>query len=110
MEIVINNLSKNYGKKTALQSVSFTIPAGMYGLLGRNGAGKTSLMRVLATLLTPTNGEVIINGVSLKETSRIREMVGYLPQGFSMYRNMSVYGAMDYLGVLSNLPDKTRRE
>lgn len=110
MEIVINNLSKNYGKKAALQSVTFTIPTGMYGLLGRNGAGKTSLMRVLATLSTPTNGEVIINGVSLKETSKIREMVGYLPQDFSMYRNMSVYGAMDYLGVLSNLPDKTRKE
>lgn len=110
MEIVINKLSKNYGKKAALQSVTFTIPTGMYGLLGRNGAGKTSLMRVLATLSTPTNGEVVINGVSLKETGKIREMVGYLPQDFSMYRNMSVYGAMDYLGVLSNLPDKTRKE
>lgn len=45
MEIVIRNLSKNYGKKTALENVSVTIHSGMYGLLGRNGAGKTSLMR-----------------------------------------------------------------
>lgn len=110
MEIVINNLSKNYGKKEALNNISLTIPAGMYGLLGRNGAGKTSLMRILATLSVPTNGEAIINGVSIKETSKIREMVGYLPQDFSMYRNMTVYGAMDYLGLLSNIPNKIRKD
>lgn len=110
MEIVIHNLSKNYGNKAALQSVTLTIPTGMYGLLGRNGAGKTTFLRILATLSTATNGEVVINGVSLKETSKIREMIGYLPQDFSMYRNMTVYGAMDYLGVLSNLSDKTRKE
>lgn len=110
MEIVINNLSKRYGKKEALNDISLSIPAGMYGLLGRNGAGKTSLMRILATLSVPTKGEVIINGVSIKETTKIREIVGYLPQDFSFYRNMSVYGAMDYLGLLSNIPSKLRKE
>lgn len=110
MEIVIRNLSKNYGKKTALQNVSVTIPSGMYGLLGRNGAGKTSLMRILATLSVPTGGEIRMNGIPIKETHKIREIVGYLPQDFSFYRNMSVYRAMDYLGLLSNIPDKIRRE
>ncbi len=109
-EIVINNLSKNYGKKTALEHVSVTIRSGMYGLLGRNGAGKTSLMRILATLSEPSSGEVSINGVPIKQTAKIREMVGYLPQDFSFYRNMTVYGAMDYLGLLSNIPDKVRKE
>lgn len=110
MEIVINNLSKKYGKRTALKNVTVTIPSGMYGLLGRNGAGKTSLMRILATLSVPSDGEISMNGISIKETRKIREMVGYLPQDFSFYRNMSVYGAMDYLGLLSNIPDKIRRE
>ena len=110
MEIVIRNLYKNYGKKTALQNVSVTIPSGMYGLLGRNGAGKTSLMRILATLSVPTGGEIRMNGIPIKETHKIREIVGYLPQDFSFYRNMSVYRAMDYLGLLSNIPDKIRRE
>lgn len=110
MEIVISNLSKKYGKKSALREVSATIPSGMYGLLGRNGAGKTSLMRILATLSLSSSGEVIINGVPIKETAKIREMVGYLPQDFSFYRNMSVYGAMDYLGLLSGIPDKIRKE
>lgn len=110
MEIVINNLSKNYGKKTALKNVSVTIHSGMYGLLGRNGAGKTSLMRILATLSVPSSGEISMNGIPIKETTKIREIVGYLPQDFSFYRNMSVYGAMDYLGLLSNIPDKVRKE
>ena len=110
MEIVINNLSKNYGKKSALKNVSVTIHSGMYGLLGRNGAGKTSLMRILATLSVPSSGEISMNGIPIKETTKIPEIVGYLPQDFSFYRNMSVYGAMDYLGLLSNIPDKVRKE
>lgn len=110
MEIVINNLSKNYGKKSALKNVSVTIHSGMYGLLGRNGAGKTSLMRILATLSVPSSGEISMNCIPIKETTKIREIVGYLPQDFSFYRNMSVYGAMDYLGLLSNIPDKVRKE
>lgn len=110
MEIVINNLSKSYGKKAALKNVSVTIHSGIYGLLGRNGAGKTSLMRILATLSVPSSGEISMNGISIKETAKIREIVGYLPQDFSFYRNMSVYGAMDYLGLLSNIPDKIRKE
>ena len=110
MEIVIKNLSKNYGRKAALKNVSVTIHSGMYGLLGRNGAGKTSLMRILATLSVPSSGEISMNGIPIKETTKIREIVGYLPQDFSFYRNMSVYGAMDYLGLLSNIPDKVRKE
>lgn len=110
MGIVIDHLSKNYGKKTALSNVSISISSGMYGLLGRNGAGKTSLMRILATLSVPSSGEISMNGISIKETAKIREIVGYLPQDFSFYRNMSVYGAMDYLGLLSNMPEKIRKE
>ena len=110
MEIVIKNLSKNYGRKAALKNVSVTIHSGMYGLLGRNGAGKTSLRRILATLSVPSGGEVSMNGIPINETGKIREIVGYLSQNFSFYRNMSVYDAMDYLGLLSNLPDKIRKE
>ena len=110
MEIVINNLCKNYRKKKALENLSITIRSGMYGLLGRNGAGKTSLMRILATLSVPSSGEVSINGIPIKDVSKIREIVGYLPQDFSFYKSMSVYDAMDYLGLLSNIPDKVRKE
>ena len=109
-EIVISNLSKKYGKKEAIKKLSLKIPLGIYGLLGRNGAGKTTLMRILSGLSAPTNGEIWINGVSIKETAEIREMVGYLPQDFSMYRNMTVFGALDYLGLLSGIPEGIRKE
>lgn len=110
MEITINHLTKRYRKKAALQDISLTIPAGMYGLLGRNGAGKTSLMRILATLSTQTSGDVTINSIPIKNTKKIREIVGYLPQDFSMYPNMTVYGVMDYLGLLSEIPNKERKK
>lgn len=109
MEINISHLSKNYGKKPALRDISLTIPAGMFGLLGRNGAGKTSLMRILATLQTQTSGTVTMNGIPLSETKKVREIVGYLPQDFSIYPAMTVYGAMDYLGVLSEIPTQKRK-
>lgn len=109
-EIVISNLSKKYGKKEAIKKLSLKIPLGIYGLLGRNGAGKTTLMRILSGLSAPTNGEIWLNGVSIKETAEIREMVGYLPQDFSMYRNMTVFGALDYLGLLSGIPEGIRKE
>lgn len=109
-EIIIENLSKNYGEKQALDGVSLHIETGMFGLLGRNGAGKTTLMRILATVSSKSNGTVSICGFDITDDKEIRKLVGYLPQEFSMYPNMNVYEAMDYLGVLSELPTKTRQE
>jgi ABC-2 type transport system ATP-binding protein len=109
-EIVIENLSKNFGEKRALYGVSLHIETGMFGLLGRNGAGKTTLMRILATILSKSNGNVSVCGFDIGNAKEIRKLVGYLPQEFSMYPNMSVYEAMDYLGVLSELSNKTRQE
>lgn len=109
-EIVIQHLDKYYGRKQALCDVNLTICKGMFGLLGRNGAGKTTLMKVLATLLEKQGGEVSICGIPVEQSSAIRRITGYLPQDFSMYPNMSVYEAMDYLGVLSGLTKGQRRE
>lgn len=109
-KIILQNICKNYGKKQALKNVSLTIEQGMFGLLGRNGAGKTTLMKVIATLLPANGGMAQICGVPVERRTEIREMIGYLPQDFSMYGNMSVQEAMDYLGVLSGLNKKTRRQ
>ena len=109
-EIIINNLSKKYGEKRALNGVSLHIEMGMFGLLGRNGAGKTTLMRIVATILSKSNGNVTVCGFDISDATEIRKLVGYLPQEFSMYSNMTVYEVMDYLGVLSELPKKTRQE
>ena len=110
MEIKIEHLNKNYGKRSALKDISLHIPVGMYGLLGENGAGKTTLMRILATMLEASTGTVQINGVDIKNKKEIRKMIGYLPQEFSIYPNMTVYSALDYLGILSELPKHIRKQ
>lgn len=109
-EIVIEHLEKRYGKKQALKDVNLTIGQGMFGLLGPNGAGKTTLMKVLAAILAKNGGNIRICGVTVEQASKIRQMTGYLPQEFSMYPNMSVYEAMDYLGVLSRVPADIRKK
>ncbi len=108
--IKIRNLNQYYGKKQALTDVNLTIETGMFGLLGRNGAGKTTLMKVIATLLPRSEGEVSVCGRSTQRPQEVRKIVGYLPQEFSMYPNMTVYEAMDYLGVLSGLDRKKRNQ
>lgn len=110
MKISVSNLSKRFGTKSALDSINLEIDSGMFGLLGRNGAGKTTLMRILATLLSKTEGSIDMCGIPIENTKDIRNMVGYLPQDFSMYPNMTVYKAMDYLAVLSNIPLRKRRK
>ena len=109
-KIVIKNLSKNYGKKQALKNVDLTIRQGMFGLLGPNGAGKTTLMKIIATLLQKTEGDMRVCGIDINNDREIRRIIGYLPQDFSMYGNMSVYEAMDYLGVLSGLSRQQRKD
>lgn len=109
-EIVIKGLNKSYGKKRALRNVDMRIERGMFGLLGRNGAGKTTLMKVLSTLLEKDSGKVKVCGIPVEHAAEIRKITGYLPQEFSMYPNMKVYEAMDYLGVLSGLTKAQRKE
>ena len=89
MEIDILNLNKKYGKVEALKNVNLKIGKGLYGLLGRNGAGKTTLLRILATLISKSDGEIFINGISITNSKKIRKIIGYLPQNFSTYPNMS---------------------
>lgn len=110
MEIIIEQLTKSFGEKKALDSISLTVGQGMFGLLGENGAGKTTLMRVITTLLNKTDGKITVCGVPIEKRSEIRKMIGYLPQEFSVYPNMRVMDVLDYLGVLSGMSKKERKE
>lgn len=109
-EIWLEDVNKFYGAKQALKDIDLTIPQGMFGLLGRNGAGKTTLMKVIATLLPASSGNVTVCGVPVAQAGKVRALTGYLPQDFSMYGNMTVYEAMDYLGVLSGLSKAQRKQ
>ncbi|MCI9080995.1 MAG: ABC transporter ATP-binding protein [Lachnospiraceae bacterium] len=108
--IEIENLSKNFGKKQALRHVNLEIKQGMFGLLGPNGAGKTTLMKILTTLTKKTSGDIRLCGIPVERYREIRQMIGYLPQDFSMYGNMGAYEALDYLAVLSGMNRKERAQ
>lgn len=109
MQIDINHLNQYYGKKQVLYDINLSISTGMFGLLGRNGAGKTTLMKTLVTLLPTNEGDIRMNGINIHDQKKIRSIIGFLPQEFSMYGNMTAYQALDYLAVLSELDKRTRR-
>lgn len=99
--IKIKNLNVNYGNKEVLKDINLDIEKGMYGLLGRNGAGKTTLMKSIIGLIQIKSGEVSLLGIDLKDKKRIRNIIGYLPQNFEFYPNMTVKEGLKYLGVLN---------
>lgn len=107
--IEINGIQKTYKRKKALRNVTCTIQ-GTFGLLGPNGAGKTTLMRILATLINPDHGDIRFNDeVSWGNPSRIRQMIGYLPQHFSLYKQATVMECLFHLAVLKGIPKKQAR-
>ncbi len=110
MEIRIQDLKKDYRQKTVLDNISLTIGNGMFGLLGRNGAGKTTLMQILSTLGKPTSGTVTFDNIPLEDTRKVRPLIGFLPQEFSLYPDMSALEIMRYLAALSNLPMEVQRQ
>lgn len=95
----------------ALKGVSLTIEQGMFGLLGPNGAGKTTLMRILCGIMDQSYGKIWING---HDTTLRREelqgLIGYLPQAFGTYENMTPYEFLDYQAILRKITDKDERE
>ncbi len=109
----ITNVSKTYPNGVeALKNVSLEINNGLFGLLGPNGAGKSSLMRTIATLQKSDRGSVSLNQVNVQENPQdIRKVLGYLPQEFGVYPNMSAEVLLDHFAVLKGITDrKTRKE
>lgn len=95
----------------ALSGVSLQIGTGMFGLLGPNGAGKTTLMRIICGVLDQNYGKIRINGIDTTEKrEELQGLIGYLPQEFGMYENMTAHEFLDYQAVLKNILDKTERE
>ncbi len=105
MELVIQDLSKTYpGGVQALREVSLTIPTGMFGLLGPNGAGKSTLMRTIATLQEPDRGTVRLGEIDLlRDKEAVRRVLGYLPQEFGLYPNLSAEVVLDHFAVLKGI-------
>jgi ABC-2 type transport system ATP-binding protein len=108
----INNLTKTYpnGVK-ALNGINLEITNGMFGLLGANGAGKSSLMRTIASLQEPTSGNLSFNNLDIVQNpDEIRKHLGYLPQEFGVYPKISAEKLLNHLAILKGILDKKERK
>ena len=103
--LVLENVSKrfpagNYG----VRDVSLALTGGVVGLLGANGAGKTTLMQMIATITRPTEGRILFRGEDLaKNPDAIRRTLGYLPQDFGLYDNLTAVEFLAYIGALKGV-------
>jgi len=108
-----SGLSKRYGMTIALHPVSLTIGQGVTGLLGPNGAGKTTLIRLLSTAMPPSTGTIHVLGDEatgpLSERTKVRRVVGYLPQELTFPGGMTAFSFLDYVAVLKEWTDRTDR-
>lgn len=105
MQLIVENVSKTYrGNVQALRNFALTVGPGILGLLGPNGAGKSTLMRILATITRPTAGRVLWNAADIaREPDGLRRVLGYLPQDFGIYPNLSAIEFLDYLAAARGL-------
>lgn len=99
--IEIRDLTKRYGSFTALDHLNLSLEEGVvFGFVGANGAGKSTTFSILATLLSPTSGDALINGKSVvKEPKEVRKQIGYMPDFFGVYDQLKVDEYLDFYGA-----------
>lgn len=112
MKLQIANLTKTYSNGVkALDNLNLEIGTGMFGLLGPNGAGKSSLMRTIATLQKPDSGSISFDEINvLEDQNALRKVLGYLPQEFGVYPNMSAERLLDYFAQLKGISSSNDRK
>ena len=110
--IEINQVSRSYGDFQAVNAVSCNIsPGEIVGLLGHNGAGKTTIMKMLSGYLEPSGGDIKIDGIDLAENPRaVQQILGYLPENLPVYPDMTVADYLDYAACLKGLEGQALRD
>ena len=103
--IVVEDLVKRYGSKTAVGGISFTVsPGKVTGFLGPNGAGKSTTMKIATCFLPPTSGQVLVGGLGVTEhPMEIKRMTGYLPEHNPLYLDLYVHEYLHFIGKLYGL-------
>jgi len=94
----VDNVSRSFGKLEAVSEVSFSVQAGsIFGFVGSDGAGKTTLLRMIAAMILPSTGSIQIDGLDVvQERARVKEVIGYMPQRFGLYSDLTVAENMDF--------------
>ncbi|MGK5594500.1 MAG: ATP-binding cassette domain-containing protein [Parachlamydiaceae bacterium] len=110
--IAIKNLSKAFDQTPALENIEATIPKGqMVALAGPDGAGKTTLIRLMAGLLMPSTGSITINGLdTIKDAERLHQIIGYMPQRFGLYEDLTVFQNLNLYADLRGVPEEEKEE
>lgn len=110
MELRLQNLSKEYGTKRAVDDVDLCLTPGAYGLLGANGAGKTTLMRMICGVLKPTSGTISLDGKRIETLGeQYYSHLGYMPQDFGFYPDFTAREFMLYMAAVKGLGKNTDR-
>lgn len=111
LKLNIDSVGKQYTRTFwGLSDFSLSLEPGVLGLLGPNGAGKSTLMRILATITKPTTGKVTWNGIDIaKSPDGLRAVLGYLPQDFGVYPNLTPVEFLEYLAAIKGLDGQTAR-
>lgn len=109
--IEIRDLTKRYGSFTALDQLNLSLEEGVvFGFVGANGAGKSTTFSILATLLSPTSGDALINGKSvIKEPKEVRKQIGYMPDFFGVYDQLKVDEYLDFYGASYGIGEADRK-
>lgn len=107
-----NNLSKKIGNKLIIDRINLQFKSGeLIGLIGENGAGKSTFIKMLATALKPTSGHILFDGENLsKSPKKIRRELGYLPQDFPIYANLSVTEFLLFMAAIKNIDLRLAKE
>lgn len=110
--IEINGLTKKYGQFTALDNLNLTLNEGtVFGFVGANGAGKSTTFLILSTLLQPTSGDVLIDGISVRQKpAEIRKLIGYMPDFFGVYDQLKADEYLDFYGASYGIPEEERKK
>lgn len=107
MKLQLQNLSKQYGTKCAVDNINIDLVPGVYGLLGANGAGKTTLMRMICGVLKPSSGSICLNGKAIQDLGeQYYTQLGYMPQDFGFYPDFTAREFMFYMSAVKGLDKK----
>lgn len=109
-KLILKNINYSYNNNNnILKDISFTCTNGITAILGNNGAGKTTLMKILTLLEKPSSGNITINDINIQKNESIKDIIGYLPQNFDFYNNVTGYDFLSYICDIKNVRKEEKK-